>query len=801
MSGIEWAFGEVVGTEHTYNQTTGAEKKKKRDKEGKAVGEDLADPKYRGEIEVTMGGQQGGTGGGMAGDTITAYPSDLNYTRIPLIGEHVVMYSGPGANMGSSPPDTKSGKKNAGITFDTEWFYLPPITIRGQVELNQNPGANAGGTKGGTQTNSDGTQTSKTDAYSDAEQGNPTVGNKKPDNSGNQTINTFPDYKKGELSDADIAEFQELEQKILDLNDPESPLYKSVFNDGEAPSIFEGRGAVKEQARIDEMIEEAENDINELKEDLLYCDEEGDPCFQGKFLEASGDIDTITGYLNMVPEQEKAKKEKEKAKDAEIKGRDDHKNTSNETGGGDQAQNKTTSPPGKDFVEKGNRGNLQPYEGDTLIQGRHGQSIRFGSQVEAKDPEKYVQPQPWTAGTAPEGSPIMIIRNGQAFDGGGGNANNFIVEDINGDKASVWLSSGQNVPIQVASPVFDAIDASIGGGGTDSPTYYDSNGNPVPSNDCNGVSGPIHKAPDMDPMPSDCAELPRIDMEVEYFDTRKGSKTRGKVVGTDYLRIIDNQPVLEQFSCIVLQIFQAAAADGVMLKLNSSFRGIHQINHPTTGRKLASGQLNCRYAMSIDRSWRTEANKKDRSSPLWKAKSTKFKPYVAIPGYSRHQSGTAIDLNYKEYRDTNHDKNTEVTPPRWKRTSTSDTDGVYAWLIGNTYKFGFIRTVTTEEWHFEYDPERAKHGPFGKLKTGSSNRWHGLDSAYQKGILGPNRNNTWNTKKEMLPAGHPWSDDPQPPPTDNWAVGGGDSVVSDVAQGYLEVMSFGLLGDDDGKLG
>ena len=71
MSAIEWAFVEVVGTEHTFNQTTGAELKKKRDKDGKAVGEDLADPKYRGEIEVTMQANQGGIPGGLSGDTIT----------------------------------------------------------------------------------------------------------------------------------------------------------------------------------------------------------------------------------------------------------------------------------------------------------------------------------------------------------------------------------------------------------------------------------------------------------------------------------------------------------------------------------------------------------------------------------------------------------------------------------------------------------------------------------------------------------------------------------------------------------
>ena len=108
QTGISWGFGEVVSTQNAFNQKTDADQKKKRDSEGKAVGQDIADPKYRGEIEVTMTSNQGGIPGGLSGDTIVAYPADINYTRIPLVGEHVIMYQGPGANMGSSPPDTKT---------------------------------------------------------------------------------------------------------------------------------------------------------------------------------------------------------------------------------------------------------------------------------------------------------------------------------------------------------------------------------------------------------------------------------------------------------------------------------------------------------------------------------------------------------------------------------------------------------------------------------------------------------------------------------------------------------------------
>jgi Gpi18-like mannosyltransferase len=39
----------------------------------------------------------------------------------------------------------------------------------------------------------------------------------------------------------------------------------------------------------------------------------------------------------------------------------------------------------------------------------------------------------------------------------------------------------------------------------------------------------------------------------------------------------------------------------------------------------------------------------------------------------------------------------------------------YQWLVKNSWKFGFLRTVKSEEWHFEYWPELAKKGPYAKL--------------------------------------------------------------------------------------
>ena len=91
---------------------------------------------------------------------------------------------------------------------------------------------------------------------------------------------------------------------------------------------------------------------------------------------------------------------------------------------------------------------LRPFEGDTLLEGRFGQSIRFGSTNPSKKTENT-----WSnSGT--EGNPITIIRNGE----GKSPINsadlrvtkqpwNPIVENINYDDSSIYLTSGQSIVI------------------------------------------------------------------------------------------------------------------------------------------------------------------------------------------------------------------------------------------------------------------------------------------------------------------------------------------------------------------
>lgn len=105
------------------------------------------------------------------------------------------------------------------------------------------------------------------------------------------------------------------------------------------------------------------------------------------------------------------------------------------------APSTSSQTPSLGIPEKSNIKNLQPIPGDITMQGRWGQSIRFGST--AKD---IAIKTPWSS-AGNNGDPIMIIRNGQT-DAKGSDPWTTLVEDINNDAASIYLCSGQAISIQ-----------------------------------------------------------------------------------------------------------------------------------------------------------------------------------------------------------------------------------------------------------------------------------------------------------------------------------------------------------------
>jgi len=113
--------------------------------------------------------------------------------------------------------------------------------------------------------------------------------------------------------------------------------------------------------------------------------------------------------------------------------------------GTNQAINTTATgslifPLGPNFPEKDNIKSLRQFTGDVTIEGRWGNSIRFGSTTAVDGNENY-----WSSVGDP-GTPITILRNGQ-----GRQMDNLAwiptVENINRDPSSIYLTAGQEIVI------------------------------------------------------------------------------------------------------------------------------------------------------------------------------------------------------------------------------------------------------------------------------------------------------------------------------------------------------------------
>ena len=108
----------------------------------------------------------------------------------------------------------------------------------------------------------------------------------------------------------------------------------------------------------------------------------------------------------------------------------------------------------ENFVEKGNIHPLLPFEGDIIYEGRWGNSLRFGNTSKTKG--SY---QNNYSSYGDKGDPILILRNGQ-----NPNSSNFgaepIVENISKDLSSIWLTSTQKIPFNLANENFNSYSTS-----------------------------------------------------------------------------------------------------------------------------------------------------------------------------------------------------------------------------------------------------------------------------------------------------------------------------------------------------
>jgi len=99
---------------------------------------------------------------------------------------------------------------------------------------------------------------------------------------------------------------------------------------------------------------------------------------------------------------------------------------------------------GNYFVEQPNIKPLKKFEGDVIVESRVGSSLRFGTTVRNNGEAL----SNWSTGSF-NGQPITILRNGQGLQG----QVKFLPteENINNDNSSIYLTNGQQIPLEPSS--------------------------------------------------------------------------------------------------------------------------------------------------------------------------------------------------------------------------------------------------------------------------------------------------------------------------------------------------------------
>lgn len=109
-----------------------------------------------------------------------------------------------------------------------------------------------------------------------------------------------------------------------------------------------------------------------------------------------------------------------------------------------------TNPSQANFQELSNVHPLMPFEGHILYEGRFGNSLRFGST--SKSLSQYSNN--WSS-VGNNGDPILILRNGQSPTTNTNPGWVPTTEDINSDLSSIYLTSHQKIPINIAREEFN----------------------------------------------------------------------------------------------------------------------------------------------------------------------------------------------------------------------------------------------------------------------------------------------------------------------------------------------------------
>ena len=113
---------------------------------------------------------------------------------------------------------------------------------------------------------------------------------------------------------------------------------------------------------------------------------------------------------------------------------------------GDEQRKIDATKAGRTFIQQ-NISPLQPYEGDLMIEGRFGNSIRFSSTIETVPTPYYNKKPRYFNGKT--GDPIIILSNGRTSL----ENKEFVVENADEDASSLYLTSTQTVDMAMSQPL------------------------------------------------------------------------------------------------------------------------------------------------------------------------------------------------------------------------------------------------------------------------------------------------------------------------------------------------------------
>ena len=218
----------------------------------------------------------------------------------------------------------------------------------------------------------------------------------------------------------------------------------------------------------------------------------------------------------------------------------------------------------------------------------------------------------------------------------------------------------------------------------------------------------------------------------------------GKTYGPGTLAMVSGQVLPVELAKAAFVVINAAKLEGInLLPLNSGFRPATTTNANGRANYIsASGKTSSPSSQYLLRT----QNKTAAGVAKWGNKSADgkfgpksgiegyyyyaaagdFKALTAVPGGSPHGSGISIDFGTGSLGGANLSK-VPYRPNVLKANGAN-----YIWLAKNSWKYGFVRTVASEEWHYDYLPALAAQGPYARLKDhqNGANRWYvelGLD--------------------------------------------------------------------------